>query len=222
MTGIKVHAVALNFNAASNKGFDAFSVNEDESIYVLCDGANSCPDSGLAARWLCSQMICEENDTQQQMLTAHQEMLWRYPNAASTLLQVKIKDRYLSLSSLGDSFLSVYRKSWFGFGGWSCVHEMPRDLDSFGHPSQLIGSEVCEKLHTHSMSVSELYCIAMMSDGPGLVLPNEYISKRLAVLGRTQPSHSDLQYVCESLAQEAQKRGCQDDISVALIWIKPF
>lgn len=218
MTAKPVHAAVVNFNAQLNKGFDAVCFNQDASVYAMCDGANSCPDSGIAARWLCEQMAADIQDIQQQVFVKHQEMLKQFPDTASTLIRLQIAKQQLHMISLGDSFLTVYRKSWHGFGKWICVHEMPRDLDADGHPSQLLGSEVCEKLHTATFPMSGIYCLAMMSDGPGLVLPTSYVAHRLSVLGKTQPSAQDLNYLCVSLAQDAQQRGCQDDTSVALIW----
>jgi serine/threonine protein phosphatase PrpC len=220
VTAISVHAVALNFNAQPDKGFDAFGVNEDASVYALCDGANSCPDSGRAARWLCMQMVLSVKDIHQHVFVAHQEMLDQFPETASTMVRVQASQNQLDLASLGDSYLTVYRKSWLGYGRWSCVHDMPRDLDAYGHPSQLIGSEVCETLHTATLPMDGIYCIVMMSDGPGLVLPSTYIAQRLSVLGQKCPSEQDLHYLCASLAQDAQQRGCQDDTSIALIWLQ--
>ena len=220
MTTILVHAAVVNFNAQPHKGFDAFCVNQDASVYALCDGANSCPDSGIAARWLCEQMVADTQDIQQQVFAIHHEMLEQFPDTASTLIRLQIAKQQLHMASLGDSFLKVYRKSWHGFGKWACVHEMPRDLNAYGHPSQLLGSEMCEKLHMATLPMSGIYCMAMMSDGPGLVLPTAYVAQRLSVLGKTQPSAQDLNYLCVSLAEDAQQRGCQDDTSVALIWLQ--
>ena len=220
MTTMLVHAAVVNFNAQPHKGFDAFGVNQDASVYALCDGANSCPDSGIAARWLCEQMVADTQDIQQQVFAIHHEMLEQFPDTASTLIRLQIAKQQLHMASLGDSFLKVYRKSWHGFGKWACVHEMPRDLNAYGHPSQLLGSEMCEKLHMATLPMSGIYCMAMMSDGPGLVLPTAYVAQRLSVLGKTQPSAQDLNYLCVSLAEDAQKRGCQDDTSVALIWLQ--
>jgi serine/threonine protein phosphatase PrpC len=220
MTTMPVHAAVVNFNAQPHKGFDAFGVNQDAAVYALCDGANSCPDSGIAARWLCEQMVADIQDIQQQVFATHHEMLEQFPHTASTLIRLQIAKQQLHMASLGDSFLRVYRKSWHGFGKWSCVHEMPRDLNAYGHPSQLLGSEMCEKLHMTTLPMSGIYCMTMMSDGPGLLLPSAYVAQRLSVLGKTQPSAQDLNYLCVSLAEDAQKRGCQDDTSVALIWLQ--
>ena len=215
-----VHSAVVNFNAQPHKGFDAFGVSQDASVYALCDGANSCPDSGIAARWLCDQMVADIQDVQQKVFVTHHEMLKQFPDTASTLIRLQIAKQQLHMASLGDSFLTVYRKSWHGFGKWACVHAMPRDLNAHGHPSQLLGSEVCEKLNMATLPMSGIYCLTMMSDGPGLVLPTAYVAQRLSVLGKTQPSAQDLNYLCISLAEDAQQRGCKDDTSVALIWLQ--
>ena len=111
---MRVHAAVLNFNAKPHKGFDAFGVNEEDSVYALCDGANSCPDSGKAARWLCEQMVANIQDIEHQVFVKHQEMLAQFPETASTLVRLQIAQQQLHMASLGDSYLTVFRKSWHG------------------------------------------------------------------------------------------------------------
>ena len=60
MSLIIVHACALNVNSSDKSGFDAFSANENLNIFALCDGANSCSGSGLAADWLSQVMTTDE------------------------------------------------------------------------------------------------------------------------------------------------------------------
>jgi len=228
-----VHAVALNVRAQALKGFDAFSANLETQEFALCDGANSCAGSGEAARWLSIQMVSPacpskkgtiETNTlalQDRLFAAHKRMLNEYPDTGSTLLFMSVgPNNGLILASLGDSFLGVYRPTWGGFGKWKLVHEMARDLDANGHPSQMVGSEVCNTLHISQLPAKGTYCVVMMSDGPGLLMNPTFVSSRLSTIGSQQPSESDLQYLCVSMAEHALNKGCLDDTSVAMVWIK--
>jgi len=216
-----VYACALNVNASDSKGFDAFCANENLNIFTLCDGANSCSGSGLAADWLSQVMATDEpGPLSDQLMTRHDEMCQKFPETGSTLLRVKASHQELELASIGDSFLWLFQKSWGGFGPWKCVETMPRDLDENGHPSQLVGSEVCQTLHVRHHDPKGLYCAVLMSDGPGLKTSEEKLKSRLAMLGRNEPGQADLAYLCNSLAIDAQNFGCLDDTSVAMIWLK--
>ena len=221
MTLRMVHGLALNVHAHPSKGFDAFAYNTQTNTYVLCDGANSCPNSGHAARWLSNATArCEVQNLEQHLFATHQDMLQGFPDTASTLLHVCADMKGLHLASLGDSFLSVFQRTWYGLGSWKCIHTMPRDLDAHGHPSQLVGSEVCHTLHRYTLPAQGTYCVAMLSDGPGLLMPPEWLAERLTTLGRKRPSKYDLDYLCDSMAQYALGLGCLDDTSVALIWLQ--
>ena len=229
-----VHAVALNVEANPAKGFDSFSANSQTQTFALCDGANSCAGSGLAAQWLSVQMVNHQGNQDlgsadsedalahinRRVFLAHQEMLTLHPETGSTLVYLSATSRGLNLASLGDSYLRLYQPGWGGFGKWGLIHEMTRDINAQGNPTQLIGSEVCNTLHTHRLPPKGTYIAVMLSDGPGLAMDAAYIGARLSVLGRSTPSDSDLQYLCLSLAKEALNRGCTDDASVAIIWIR--
>jgi hypothetical protein len=215
------HGLALNVQSHPSKGFDAFAFNAQTNAYVLCDGANSCPNSGHAARWLCNTSAkWDGQEIQLALFATHQAMLEAFPDTASTILHVCADKNGLHLASLGDSFLHVFQRTWFGLGSWKCVHTMPRDLDAHGHPSQLVGSEVCHTLHRCSLPAQGTYCVAMLSDGPGLMMPPEWIAQRLTTLGSKLPSKFDLDYLCDSMAHHALEQGCLDDTSVALIWLQ--
>jgi len=227
-----VHAIALNVKGQALKGFDAFSANLETREFALCDGANSCAGSGEAARWLCHQMVNPDNsrpngtiDTplalQDRLFVAHQSMLSKHPETGSTLVYLSVdSNNGLTMASLGDSFLRVYRPTWGGFGKWTMVQEMTRDLDANGHPSQMVGSEVCNTLHISQLPAKGTYCVVMMSDGPGLLMNPTFVATRLSTMGSRQPSESDLQYLCVSMAEHALNRGCLDDTSVAMVWVK--
>jgi hypothetical protein len=216
-----VHACALNVNSSDKSGFDAFSANENLNIFALCDGANSCSGSGLAADWLSQVMTTDEpRHLSEQLMARHFEMCQKFPETGSTLLRVKASNQALELASIGDSFLWLFQKSWGGFAPWKCVETMPRDVDENGHPSQLVGSEVCQTIHVRNHDPKGLYCAVLMSDGPGLKTSEENLKSRLAMIGRNEPSQADLAYLCNSLAIDAQNSGCMDDTSVAMIWLK--
>ena len=227
-----VHAIALNVKAQALKGFDAFSANLETREFALCDGANSCAGSGEAARWLSHQMVNPVSTTehgtkdttltlQDRLFAAHQSMLSEYPETGSTLVYLSVdSNNGLTMASLGDSFLRVYRPTWGGFGKWTMVLDMTRDLDANGHPSQMVGSEVCNTLHMSQLPAKGTYCVVMMSDGPGLLMNPTFVSSRLSTIGSQQPSESDLQYLCVSMAEHALNKGCLDDTSVAMVWIK--
>lgn len=216
-----VHACALNVNAEAAMGFDAFSANAEDCIFTLCDGANSCPDSGVAARWLSQVMAhADTENLPQQLLSTHAEMCQKFPVTGSTLLRVHAREQGLQLATLGDSFLWLFQKPWRGLAPWRCIDQMPRDVDDKGHPTQLVGSEVCHTLHTRQHPPQGIYCAVLMSDGPGLLTTDQHLKARLSLLGRTEPSAADLDYLCHSLALEARTAGCRDDISVAMVWLK--
>ena len=91
-----VHACALNINASASKGFDAFTANENLNIFTLCDGANSCSGSGLAADWLSQVMATDEpQHVSDQLMARHFEMCQRFPETGSTLLRVKANKQEL-------------------------------------------------------------------------------------------------------------------------------
>jgi len=200
-------------------GFDAFYANTSDHIFTLCDGANSCPGSGRAAQWLSEAFAQADPHTlDEQLQTKHTQMCALFPETGSTLVRVHVGQDGLALASLGDSFLWLFQKSWGGWAPWRCIESMPRDIDVKGHPTQLVGSEVCERLHLRSFPPQGRYCAVLMSDGPGLVISEKQLRQRISVIGKERPNISDLEYLCQSLAQDASDAGCKDDISVAMVW----
>lgn len=206
-------------------GFDAFAAFSEEGVFTLCDGANSCPNSGLAAQWLCqklaSQSINVKGRTNLSALVhrLHLEMQQCYPETAATALWVKAGLEGLELSSVGDSSLRVYQRKWAGWGPWFEICSMPRDIDAHGHPSQLIGSEVLNTVHHQFLSARVPLIVLMMSDGPANVLSESRLLGVLRNLGRQSPSSYDLDYLCTNLVNQAFDLGCRDDASVAMIWV---
>lgn len=216
-----VYACALNLNSQEGFGFDAFEANENLNIFTLCDGANSCAGSGEAAAWLSKVMALGDHDQPtDQLMTRHIEMLEKFPDTGSTLVRVRANLNLLELTSIGDSFLWLFKKKWGGWGAWQCIEKMPRDVNELGHPTQLVGSEVCHTLHVRNFEPNGLYCAILMSDGPGLLTSDLSLKKCVSILDRDEPSSADLAYLCHSIATDAQNAGCTDDTSVAMVWLK--
>lgn len=205
-------------------GFDAFAAHRERGLFALCDGANSCPNSGLAAQWLSQALIddalCIDNaiTLDAKVRKLHFEMHQRFPETASTALWVQIETQGMSLGSVGDSCLHVYRRSWAGWGPWRQICTMPRDLDEQGHPRQLIGSEVLDTVHHRTLMPQGPMLALMMSDGPANTLPEGTLQNVLHTLKRQQPSPHDLDYLCQQLVDSTLDLGCQDDASVAMVW----
>lgn len=222
MTWRAVHACALNWGDGKSPGYDAFSANPKAGVYCLCDGANGAAGSDRAARWLADRLTApgHRKSLHGEVLDAHREMLDRFPGTGSTFVRIQVRDDGLHLSGLGDSFLWLFERRWIGWGAWRLVHVVPRDLDAQGHPSQMVGSEVCHTVHALQVPRGPHYCAVLMSDGPGRLTGPDALARRLDVIRRGIPGPEDLQYLCDSMARDAQTTGCEDDISVALVWVR--
>jgi serine/threonine protein phosphatase PrpC len=205
-------------------GFDAFAANAEQGMFALCDGANSCPDSGKAAQWLCQQLVeqgpCATGAVEFEtcVYQLHHEILHRFPDTASTALSVQVGVTGMTLHSVGDSSLRVYKRSWAGWGRWQEISAMPRDIDERGHPRQLIGSEVLDTVHHRLLRAQGPLLALMMSDGPADTLTDRMIKDVLQSIQRQSPSSHDLDYLCQELVHDALNMGCPDDASVAMVW----
>jgi hypothetical protein len=183
---------AINHGPEKGLGFDAFGACPEQGLYALCDGANSCPDSGQAALWLCHQIthtpMHEDKPLNFEPLVRdlHEDMLLSFPNTAATLVGLHVAPWGMRLVSVGDSDLTLFKRRWRGWGSWQKNCTMPKDLDTDGNPSQLIAS----------------------------------LQKTLQKISHQTPSSEDLDYLCRALADEALSSGCQDDVSVAMLWIR--
>ena len=226
MTPMCILGTAINFGPSDGLGFDAFSACPEQGLYALCDGANSCPDSGQAALWLSKQITQAQVHGDQPLnfeplvFDLHQDMLQSFPNTAATLVGLHVAPRMIRLVSVGDSELTLYQRSWWGWGPWQKRCTMPKDLDATGNPRQLIASEVLDAVHQHDLPAQGAWLALLMSDGPARVLPISSLNKTLHKVSKQIPSPEDLSYLCQTLAQEALSSGCQDDISVAMVWFR--
>jgi serine/threonine protein phosphatase PrpC len=226
MTPRCVFGQAINHGAEGSAGFDAFSAHAPSGLFALCDGANSCADSGRAAAWLAQQITQTPVDDGEfinfraRVVELHQQMLSDFPETASTLIGLHVRPQGLRLVSVGDSQLTLYKPKRWRRGAWGKVHAMPQDIDADGHPSQLIASEVLNTVHQHDVPVASAWLVVMMSDGPARLLSDVSIDEALMRIGQLTPSPEDLDYLCQSLAHEALSLGCRDDISIALVWVR--
>ena len=224
MTRQCVWGQAINQGPPYGLGFDACCANAVTGLFALSDGANSCPDSGKAAQWLCEQITQTPQDEppplnfEPVVRRLHQDMLVRFPDTAATLIGLQLAPQGLRLVSVGDSELSVFERSWWG--RWFKRHTMPKDLNAQGHPSQMLASEVLDTVHQHDMPKQKVMLALMLSDGPARVLPSSSVTRAIGKINNQTPSSDDLDYLCQSLASEALDLGCHDDVSVVLIWIR--
>jgi serine/threonine protein phosphatase PrpC len=224
MTMLCVWGQAINHGPLDGLGFDAFCANASTGLFALSDGANSCPDSGKAAKWLCEQITQTPLDEppplnfEPVVRGLHLDMLQRFPNTAATLVGLHLAPQGLRLVSVGDSELSVFERRWWG--RWVKRHTMPKDLDAQGNPSQMLASEVLDTVHQHDMFKKKVLLALMLSDGPARVLLESSVQLAIEKISHKPPTSDDLNYLCQNLANEALAMGCHDDVSVALIWIR--
>tara|TARA_B110000503_G_scaffold82461_1_gene125806 strand:+ start:8408 stop:9091 length:684 start_codon:yes stop_codon:yes gene_type:complete len=213
----------VNYRKDEHIGFDSFSQNLDRTRFALCDGANSCLESGQTSQWLSSKIvngnILTKENADDLVGSLHSGILKLYPNTASTLVYLQIESNRLISVSVGDSYLSVYRQPFLKFVNWKQTLEMPRDLNADGNPFQLIGSEVLDCVHYSQVEKTGVHVALMMSDGPANAISDREIQKMLRLIGRNKPTQADLTYISKRLVQLAWRGGCKDDASVVTIWI---
>lgn len=214
----------INHGKSDRLGFDAYADNRDHGVFVLCDGANSCPDSGRAAAWLSRSLaddprvLDDRRGFEVSLRSLHLDMIERFPITACTVLALRIDARGMALASVGDSRLLVLQRGLAGWGAWRRIHEMPRDLNERGHPTQLVGSEVLEQIHQARFAPKGRCLALLMTDGVANSLGDTELVEVVGTLGRNIPSGDDLDYLCRTLTGLALERGCQDDLSAAMIY----
>ncbi len=214
----------LNFNSHGNSGFDAFS--SEDNIFVLCDGANSCRDSGAIAKDF--SIFISSNWPQKFILDAsrpkkiysmllkeHKKILRKTKDAATTIVGACCLENELELISVGDSYIEVFHKTKYN---WKKSFSMPRDIDEKGNPWQLIGSEVFRKINYKTLDKKGSYCLFLLTDGAGDFLNDDILSKVTRSLNNDKPSSDDLNYIAQNLAHQAKKNGSCDDISVVILF----
>jgi hypothetical protein len=222
-----IHAAVMNLQAHPAFGCDAFAHDAQAGIWVMADGANSCPGAKQAALWVATQIVDvlaqgqlqSDSEFERSVLAVHTQMLSKHPETAATLLIGQICPDCIRLASIGDSLLRAFHQPAWLLSRWREKVAMPRDVDTIGNPTQLIGSEVCETVHMRRLPLGGRWLLVFMTDGAAAAIKSPALVMSLAMLGRQQPSPDDLEYLCRDLALQALAAGCQDDVSVAMVWL---
>jgi serine/threonine protein phosphatase PrpC len=82
----------------------------------------------------------------------------------------------------------------------------------------LLGSEVLDEIHQTRLIGKGRFLTVLMTDGVANTVSEEELVQTVSAVGRWQtPSSDDLDYLCQTLADLALQRGCQDDLSAAII-----
>ena len=221
------YAVAINWGKRKYECFDAFAKVAD--IFTLCDGANSCENSGKLAidlahsfsedvSFLDSGTIDREYAISRIVMDIHETYALQKDPGASTLLSLNILQDSYEIVSIGDSYGKVF--TYKTDGGWEETASIPRDIDYKGYPWQLIGSDVFEFIHYHRFSRDHLACVFLMSDGVGDFIKDSDITH---LLNKSIPKKFDrtsLQDIVYSLVKISEDRGSEDDKSICLIFIE--
>jgi serine/threonine protein phosphatase PrpC len=219
-----VQAAVLNAGPYGARGFDAFSGECSPCAWALADGANSCPGAGVASAWLVHEvaLALESVDTargvEATVMALHQRMRDEHPDTASTLLLMRRLKHSVLLASVGDSRLQFFRAQGWPRKAWGEAIMMPVDVDAQGHPSQMVGSDVCEAVHVQEVGLRGCSLLVMASDGVSRMVDRQEVGRMVQVIGRARPSREDLQYLCEAVVRLALDRGGDDDASVAMVW----
>ncbi len=222
-----IFSSTTNYGDKLASGFDFFY--SLENIFALCDGANSCQNSGILARKLSKKVInnwaspsLDKKVRKEYLKSAikkiHEELLLDNLDAASTLMALGVFDNFFEMVSVGDSYGVVFEKI---NKKWRHYFSMPRDIDSDDNPFQLIGSDVFKELHYQIFPQKNSWCIFMMSDGLGNFVDYNDLMESLSLFGDNFPNESDLEFIVNDLAKSALRRGSKDDISATIIFLTP-
>ncbi len=221
------YAVVINGGKRKYECFDAFARVSDS--FTLCDGANSCKNSGKLAKKLASlfskkissiamKKVDREREISKIVLDIHENCALNNEAGASTLLGLNIlKDSY-EIISVGDSYGKVFTRN--PDGEWTEHCSIPRDLDYNGNPWQLIGSDVCELVHYTRLYRENVACVFLMSDGVGDFIKNSDIEKILNKKDIKKFNPSNLRKIVESLLSISGERGSKDDMSICMAFIE--
>lgn len=218
------HGFTLNYQGNSTQGFDAIYMSQETGTFVLCDGANSTPLGGRCAS-MCAPLLGQllANNVHKPIEAfdaAHQTIKLQLTDAACTAVSLQVKDNFLQLCSCGDSQIELFR--YRPFLGWKTELTTKLDLLEDGNPSQLMGSGAYTSPNTIQKKNNGVSCAMLMSDGIHRFISTKDRLKILQTLISKKPSNEDLTYLANTLSQHALSAGSQDDISIAIIWIKSF
>lgn len=216
------HGFALNYQGESAPGFDAIYISPESGTFVLCDGANSTPLGGRCSS-LCAPLLGELlakdfSNPIKAFDNAHEAIKSHLSNAACTAVSLQAKENFLQLCSCGDSQIELFK--YRPFLGWRSELCTKPDLLENGNPSQLMGSGAYTSPNTVLLKNNGISCAMLMSDGLYHFVSSKDRLKILKTLVSKQPSNEDLNYLANTLSQRALSAGSQDDISIAIIWIR--
>lgn len=219
------------------KGYDAFATGAPgQPVFVLCDGANGTPRGGEFAQALSGKFLqsfsepLARADRQPNRQSVDLVALGRrldelgqfldlqFTDSASTLTAARYHEERLQLMQVGDSHALAFRRSMIR--GWQHVTSLGRHQNQAGRPTQLIGAPLPVQPFWYETDEPGDWIVALMTDGAGDFLELADLVDQLQLLGRSQPSLSDLSFCAQSLSQTALARSSDDDISVVLIWMR--
>jgi serine/threonine protein phosphatase PrpC len=216
------YGVALNYPGDNTPGFDAIYLSPDTGVFVLCDGANSTSLGGrcssMCAPLLGELLALDFPNAIKAFEKAHEAIQEQLSNAACTAISIQARENLLQLCSCGDSQIDLFR--YRPFLGWKNELSTQLDLLEDGNPSQLMGSSAYQSPNTILIKNPGVTCAMLMSDGVHRYIPRNHRLKTLKTLISKQPSNEDLTYLAHTLSQQALSAGSQDDISIAIIWIR--
>ena len=223
------YQIAHTLNHGYGKNFDAFDANIDNLSFCLSDGANSAPLSGEAATFTAKQLVSlkysTENDVFDSYENIHQNLNERFPGSACTSAHVQVGNRKLLISYCGDTLIEVFKLTpplfqLFGQFKWEALWESRPDwIENTHSPSQLLGSQAYRRANIKQIETDDVIFILLSTDGLHQFVDKKLRLQQIMQLKNNQPSEHDLDYICQTLTNQALSNGSKDDISIAAIWL---
>lgn len=215
-------------NLGNSSGFDAFFHNNLTNTFCLSDGANSFHKSGLAAQYATTQLCDSFLNSIDEVYSCYKRINdlinEKYPGAACTTAHIQLNEEKFLISSCGDTLIEIYeltefRLPLFKKNYWRLNWKNTLDeLETIDGPSQLLGSNAYREANIYSAKPNGSYLILLSTDGLHRYTEASERSQYINQIKKENPSEYDLEYICQSLAQLALKKGSKDDISIAAIW----
>jgi len=223
------YQIAHTLNHGYGKNFDAFDANIDNLSFCLSDGANSAPLSGEAATFTAKQLVSlkysTENDVFDSYENIHQNLNEKFPGSACTSAHVQVGNRKLLISYCGDTLIEVFKLTpplfqLFGQFKWEALWESRPDwIENTHSPSQLLGSQAYRRANIKQIETDDVIFILLSTDGLHQFVDKNLRLQQIMQLKNNQPSEHDLDYICQTLTNQALSNGSKDDISIAAIWL---
>ncbi len=210
-------------NFPGKSGCDAIYIDFLDGLYILCDGANGCRDGQQAAIWL-SRYLGEnlgalkgapipDSYLEKLVHDANAFLIGNFVDGCSTLLGLYLSAEQTVCFSVGDSFIYAFNKE---ADSWNLHSQLPRDVDEFGNPWQLVGSDALAKIHCQTYTNMGTQAFVLLSDGIGNFIKLEDIGFQLI----SADDRITLEEAAVNLANLAIDRGSKDDLSALMIRIK--